>query len=35
MRYDRTVIACHGCDATVAARLLGGEPLHKRENDYD
>jgi hypothetical protein len=35
MRYDRTVIAYHGCDAAVAERLLGGEPFHKSENDYD
>ena len=35
MRYDRTVIAYHGCDAAVAERLLRGEPFRKSENDYD
>jgi hypothetical protein len=35
MRYDRTVIAYHGCDAQVAERLLAGEPFHKSSNDFD
>lgn len=36
MRYDRTVIAYHGCDAEVAAAVLGGETtLQTSENDYD
>ena len=35
MRHDRVVIAYHGCDATVAERLLGGEPFRRSENDYD
>ena len=35
MRYDRTVIAYHGCEATVAERLLRGEPFRKSQNDYD
>ena len=35
MRYDRTVVAYHGCDATVAERLLRGEPFRRSENDYD
>jgi hypothetical protein len=35
MRYDRTVIAYHGCDALVAERLLHGEPFKKSQNDYD
>jgi hypothetical protein len=35
MKYDRTVIAYHGCDADVAARLLAGEPFKKSQNDYD
>jgi hypothetical protein len=35
VRYDRTVIAYHGCDAGVAERLLRGEPFHRSENDYD
>jgi hypothetical protein len=35
MRYDRTVIAYHGCDAQVADRLLAGEPFRKSRNDFD
>jgi hypothetical protein len=35
VRYDRTIIAYHGCDAGVAERLLRGEPFHRSENDYD
>jgi hypothetical protein len=35
MRYDRTVIAYHGCDARVADRLLAGEPFRKSRNDFD
>ncbi len=35
MKYDRTVIAYHGCDAETATRLLGGEPFKKSQNDYD
>src|SRR3954470_17289769 len=35
MRHDRVVLAYHGCDAGVAARLLGGEPFQRSENDYD
>lgn len=35
MRYDRTVIAYHGCDAKVAERLLRGEPFRRSENNYD
>jgi hypothetical protein len=35
MRYDRTVIGYHGCDAAIAERLLRGEPFHHSENDYD
>jgi hypothetical protein len=35
VRYDRTVIAYHGCDAGVAERLLRGEPFLRSENDYD
>lgn len=34
-KYDRTVIAYHGCDAKVAERLLAGESFTKSENDYD
>jgi hypothetical protein len=35
MKYDRTVIAYHGCDAETAERLLAGEPFKKSRNDYD
>lgn len=35
MRYDRTVIGYHGCDAAVAERLLDGEDWLSSENDYD
>lgn len=35
MRYDRTVIAYHGCDADTAERLLGGEPFKPSVNDFD
>ncbi len=35
MKYDRTVIAYHGCDATIADRILAGDPFKKSQNDYD
>ncbi len=35
MKYDRTIIAYHGCDADVAERILSGEPFQKSENAYD
>src|SRR5262245_55731365 len=35
MRYDRIVLAYHGCDAAVAERLLAGEPFRNSRNDYD
>lgn len=35
MRYDRTVLAYHGCDAVVAERLLRDDPFRRSENDYD
>lgn len=35
MRYDRMVLAYHGCDAAVAERLLAGEPFRESVNDYD
>src|SRR5262245_35222876 len=35
MKYDRIVIAYHGCDALVAERLLRGEPFKRSQNDYD
>lgn len=35
MKYDRTVIAYHGCDVETAERLLSGEPFKPSQNDYD
>jgi hypothetical protein len=35
MKYDRTIIAYHGCDTSVAARLLGGDTFKKSQNNYD
>jgi hypothetical protein len=35
MKYDRTVIAYHGCDADIADRLIAGEPFRRSRNDYD
>jgi hypothetical protein len=35
MKYDRTVIAYHGCDVMTAASLLDGESFKKSQNDYD
>jgi hypothetical protein len=35
MRYDRTVVAYHGCDVTVAQKLIEGEAFRKSENRYD
>ncbi|MFL5354130.1 hypothetical protein [Archangium sp.] len=35
MRYDRMVVAYHGCDAGVAERLLGGASLEPSQNAYD
>jgi hypothetical protein len=35
LKYDRTVIAYHGCDAEVASRILAGDPFKKSQNDYD
>ena len=35
MRYDRTIIAYHGCDEAVARRLLQGEKFKPSHNDYD
>lgn len=35
MRYDRTVIAYHGCDAAVADKLLAGAPFEPSQNDFD
>lgn len=35
MRYDRTVLAYHGCDAEVANQLLAGNPFKPSENNFD
>lgn len=35
MKYDRTIIAYHGCDAGIAERLLRGEGFRMSQNDYD
>jgi hypothetical protein len=35
MRYDRRVLAYHGCDAEVATRLLAGERFKPSRNNYD
>lgn len=34
-RYDRTVVAYHGCDAAVAEQLIAGAPFQRSENAYD
>ena len=35
MKYERTVIAYHGCDAETAELPLRGELFKKSQNDYD
>ncbi|HEY3820166.1 MAG TPA: hypothetical protein VGL81_23540 [Polyangiaceae bacterium] len=35
VRYDRTIIAYHGCGKTTADRILAGEPFEASDNDYD
>ena len=35
MRYDRTVIGYHGCEAGVAQRLLAGARFRSSRNDFD
>jgi hypothetical protein len=35
MKYDRTIVAYHGCDAEAARRLLDGDSFKKSQNDYD
>lgn len=35
MRYDRTIIAYHGCSAEVAERIHNGEPFALSENEWD
>jgi hypothetical protein len=35
MKYDRMVVAYHGCDAEVAEHLLRGGAFRRSQNDYD
>lgn len=35
VKYDRTVIAYHGCDQETATKLLDGAPFEPSVNDYD
>ncbi len=35
MRYDRTIIGYHGCEAGVARRLLAGGRFRASTNDFD
>jgi len=35
VKYDRTVLAYHGCDASVARTLLAGGSFKPSQNDYD
>jgi len=35
MKYDRIVIAYHGCDAETAEHWLRGASFRKSQNDYD
>ncbi len=35
MRYDRSVLGYHGCDAKIARRLLGGERWQPSRNSWD
>lgn len=35
MKYDRTTIAYHGCDASVAKRILEDDTFKKSQNKYD
>ena len=35
LKYDRTIIAYHGCDVSAAARIFAGESFKKSQNDYD
>ena len=35
MKYDRTLIAYHGCDAEAAEHLLRGEAIDNSKYDYD
>ena len=35
MKYDRTVIAYHGCAEATVGQILSGAPFTPSENDYD
>jgi len=35
VRYDRTIIAYHGCSAETAERIRAGEPFKQSDNDWD
>lgn len=35
MKYDRTIVAYHGCDAKTAERILAGDSFTRSENSYD
>jgi hypothetical protein len=35
VKYDRTVLAYHGCDQSVAEHVLAGGDFKPSENDYD
>jgi hypothetical protein len=35
MRYDRTIVAYHGCDRRVAQRSLRGGSFKESSNEYD
>lgn len=35
VKYDRTVIAYHGCDTTTAEEILAGATFKKSQNNYD
>jgi len=35
VKYDRTVIAYHGCDTTTAEEILAGGTFKKSQNNYD
>jgi hypothetical protein len=35
VKYDRMVLAYHGCDASTASQVLSGQPFRKSQNVYD
>lgn len=35
MKYDRTILAYHGCDKATADQILGGGAFKKSQNAYD